>query len=909
MLSGDTCPTPREIRQVLLGRLPEARLEILETHLEGCAHCQQVLDRLEVEGPLGRVLKEQSPDGACSDGELGEEVGELVEQLERLGTPWSLGSSGSASSAAGPADVNEFPFLAPAQAADELGRLVQYRVLELLGTGGMGLVFRAQDTHLQRLVALKVLRPRYARKPEARERFLREARAMAAVKHDNITTIFQVGEVAAPSPSPLPHPGGEGRVRGTEPVPFLAMELLEGESLADWLRRHGRPPSALVARLGRQMAAGLAAAHAHGLIHRDIKPANLWLEAPPGWADEPPPARRALAAVGRVKLLDFGLATPLDDGGREGVSAGAPEREVMGTPAYMAPEQIRGEPLDGRCDLFALGCVLYELCAGAPPFRRDRRQLRARALDDPPLRSLTEANPAVPAALAELIGQLLAPIPSERPASARRVEQQLAAIERAAGTADTLSDCHPPTEDLTPTGPQRVRRRWWLPATAAGAVLGLAASLLLFFWPRGGLPTTVPVLADSGPPLAISASPPSAVRPDLPVVGPEPPPANPVLADWVSQDIGSVGQRGFSHYNHETGAFTVAGSGADVWGTADGFRYTYQQLTGDGVIQARVTQMQNTHFFAKVGVMMRETLAAGSKHVSMVATSRLGPQFLWRRTAGGRSDQKSPYHRKRFAPLWVRLERRGDMFSGSFSSDGVTWTQLSSATVPMTGTVYVGLISCALNNSRTNVGILDDVSVLPVGWSARSVGAVDRPGFSHFDPATGAFTVAGSGADVWGTADGFRYTYQQLTGDGVIQAQVTQMQNTHVWAKVGVMMRETLTAGSKHVSMVATSRQGPEFLWRSATGGNGGQTAPYQGRPFAPWWVRLERQGDTFRGSFSPDGLTWTQLGATTIAMTATVHVGLASSAHNNARINVGILDHVAVLDAAALRRLSAPAP
>ncbi len=893
MLSGNTCPTQREIRQILLGRLPEARLEILEAHLEVCARCQQVLDRLEVDGPLGRVLKEQSAEGASPDGELGEEVGELVEQLERLGTPWSAGSSGSGSSAAGPADGDGFPFLAPAQAADELGRLDQYRVLELLGTGGMGLVFRAQDTHLQRLVALKVLRPRYARKSEARERFLREARAMAAVKHDNITTIFQVGEAA----------GAED-----EPVPFLAMELLEGDSLADWLRRHGRPAPALVARLGRQMAAGLAAAHAHGLIHRDIKPANLWLEAPPGWVDEPPPARPALAAVGRVKLLDFGLATPLDDGGREGAGPEVPEREVMGTPAYMAPEQIRGEPLDGRCDLFALGCVLYELCTGAPTFRRDRRQLQARTLDDPPPRPLTETAPTVPAALAELIGQLLAASPSDRPASTRRVEQQLAAIESAASTADTLSDRHPPTEDLTPAAPRRVRRRWWLPVTATGSVLGMAASLLLILWPRGELPTTAPV--HSGLPPVVRSSSPTDVHPNPSAPGPEPTPAvSPVLADWVSQDIGPVGQRGFSHYNHETGVFTVAGSGADVWGTADGFRYTYRQLTGDGVIQARVTQIQGTHFWAKVGVMMRETLTAGSKHVSMVATPRRRAQLLWRSATDGNTVSKISRQGTPFAPLWVRLERQGDTVRGSFSSDGNTWTEIGSTTVAMNATVYVGLLACALNNSRTNVGVLDDVSVLPPGWSARSVGPVGRPGFCHFDAATGAFTVAGAGADVWGTADGFRYTYQPLTGDGAILARVTQNQNTHVWAKVGVMMRESLTAGSKHASMVTNSRQGPEFLWRADTGGPGGQKAPYQGTPFAPLWVRLERQGDTFRGSFSSDGVTWTHLGSVVVEMTDTVYVGLASTAHNNARINIGILDHVTVLDAAALRRSPARTP
>ena len=141
----------------------------------------------------------------------------------------------------------------------------------------------------------------------------------------------------------------------------------------------------------------------------------------------------------------------------------------------------------------------------------------------------------------------------------------------------------------------------------------------------------------------------------------------------------------------------------------------------------------------------------------------------------------------------------------------------------------------------------------------------------------------------------------------MIEARVTQIQNTDNWAKVGVMMREALTAGSKHVSTLTTSRQGPQFLWRPTTGGISPEKSPYRGKPFAPLWVRLERRGDTFSGSFSSDGVTWTQLGSTTVTMNATVYVGLVSSAHNSGRINVGILDHVAVLDAAAPRRSPAP--
>jgi serine/threonine protein kinase/regulation of enolase protein 1 (concanavalin A-like superfamily) len=867
MLPRDACPTPGVLRQVLLGQLPEADLDAVEAHLDGCAGCQQALDRLEVDGPLGRALKEQSGEGVGPDAELAEDVRALVDQLEQLTVPRSLGPGSLESSAAVTLDGEALQFLAPAQRVDELGRLAHYRVLELLGAGGMGLVFRAEDTQLQRLVALKLLRPGLVRRVSARARFLGEARAMAAVKHDNIATIFQVGEVAGDA---------------AEPVPFLAMELLEGQSLADWLRRHGQPPWAWVARLGQQVAAGLAAAHARGLIHRDVKPANLFLEAPSGWADEPLPSRPALAAVGRVKLLDFGLAAALDDERREGVLAGVQKGEVMGTPAYMAPEQVRGEPLDGRCDLFALGCVLYELCTGKSPFRRDRRQLQAQTLDDSPPRPLTEIDPAVPKALADLVGQLLAWAPSDRPASARAVEQQLAAIERATQTADTLSDSRPPTEELTPTSLQRARARRWLPAMAAAAVLGLGLCLLLLWRPR-----------EAAPP--IGQAPASAT--------------NPLRGGWDTHDIGAVGLPGSSHFEQATGAFTVAGSGGDISGTADQFRYAYQRLTGDGVIVARVTQNQNTDVWAKVGVMLRETLATDSKHVSMMTSAGNGPEFLWRSRTGGVSQGNSPGPPGPFAPFWVRLERVGDTVRGSFSVNGVDWTSMGSATVSMTATVYVGLVSLAHNNTRINVGTLDNVSVLPAGWSAGNVGSVSLPGWSHFDQATGTFTVAGSGADLWGTTDEFRYTYQRLTGDGAIVARVTQNQDTDVWAKVGVMVRERMAHDAKHVSMMTSAHNGPQFLWRASAGGKSEGEPPHRGEPFAPLWVRLQRAGDTFTGSLSSDGTRWTSMGSARVPMTPTVYIGLVSLSHNNTKINVGILEQVCILDAAALRRLPAAAP
>jgi serine/threonine protein kinase/regulation of enolase protein 1 (concanavalin A-like superfamily) len=279
--------------------------------------------------------------------------------------------------------------LDPPRAPGEVGWLAHYRVRRCIGEGGMGLVYEAEDTDLLRSVALKVIRPELVGIPQVAQRFLREARAMAALKHDHIVTIYQVGQQ-----------------RGT---PYLAMEYLRGMSLHRWLERGHKPSVDLVLRLGREIAAGLTAAHRRGLIHRDIKPANIWLEAP----------------IGRVKILDFGLARTQN----HDVQVTNPGSAV-GTPAYMAPEQARGQGDAASCDLFSLGCVLYELCTRRLPFPGTTviAVLTSLSMDTPP--PPREINPALPPALDELIMRLLAKKPADRPPSAQAVVEAIKRTER-----------------------------------------------------------------------------------------------------------------------------------------------------------------------------------------------------------------------------------------------------------------------------------------------------------------------------------------------------------------------------------------------------------------------------------------------------------------------------------------------
>jgi serine/threonine protein kinase len=374
-------------------------------------------------------------------------------------------------------------FLAPPQADDELGRLGKYRILKILGHGGMGVVFKAEDPKLERTVAIKAMLPNIAASASAGLRFMREARTMARVEHDHIVRIYQVDED-----------------RG---VPFMAMEFLRGESLDQRLRREPIVPVSDVVRIGREIADALAAAHATGLIHRDIKPANIWLESKDEGGrmkDEkhnPPDSSIILhpSSFQKTKILDFGLARAVSE-----EHAVTQEGMIVGTPAYMAPEQGRGEAVDARCDLFSLGVVLYRMSTGKAPFQGSDTvsTLWSVGTYDPP--PPAQVSPSVPAALSDLIMRLLVKDPAHRIGSAAAVVKALENIARGeganlAGTDATVAlDVPAPPQDLfsftdqtLPVMPEArlapPRRSWsvWGALAVAAGVLMLATTVMVFW--------------------------------------------------------------------------------------------------------------------------------------------------------------------------------------------------------------------------------------------------------------------------------------------------------------------------------------------------------------------------------------------------------------------------------------------
>jgi serine/threonine protein kinase len=346
---------------------------------------------------------------------------------------------------------------------EDLGR---YRMTKVLGGGGMAVVYLARDEELDRPVAIKVLADNLAADESFRKRFLREARLAARLAHRNVVQVYDSGEA-------------DGR-------PYIVMEYVEGETLADLLSRRGRLPSAETVELALEVCSGLEHAHAKGLVHRDVKPQNL-----------------LIGADGTVKIVDFGIARSAH--GTRLTEAGT----VLGTAAYLAPEQATGEEVTPAADVYALGVVLYEMLAGRTPYTAESLTQLLVGHRDQPLPGVREYAPETSESLEDVIMRCLARLPTYRPQSAGEVAAALAAasadlptvpLGKAPDAAELPTRVAGPSGTRVATSPVRAPRRRpgrRLTVLAIGlAGLSLAVGLLAF----GGDSPDSPPPAPANPP-------------------------------------------------------------------------------------------------------------------------------------------------------------------------------------------------------------------------------------------------------------------------------------------------------------------------------------------------------------------------------------------------------------------------
>lgn len=370
-------------------RCHDSRLELLLTakedstefqsasnHVEACSKCQQRLLELSGHDKLLRDVRDTLRDFTETDHYESAGTSSVVISVE----------SDLLDDIGAECEPVSLDFLSPPSHPEMLGRIGRYEVERVIGSGGMGIVLKGFDTELHRVVAIKVLKPHLAHNGSARRRFAREAQSAAAVVHEHVIPIHDVQT--------------EGE------TPFLVMQYVPGQSLQARVDERGPLDAREVLRIARQAAAGLAAAHAQGVVHRDVKPANILLEE----------------SVDRVLISDFGLARTVDDATltRTGV--------VAGTPHYMSPEQATGQPVDLRSDLFSLGSAIYFMCTGRPPFRAEHALAILNRICNDQHRPVDEINSDIPAELADVVDQLLSKKAADRFRDATEAEQKLESI-------------------------------------------------------------------------------------------------------------------------------------------------------------------------------------------------------------------------------------------------------------------------------------------------------------------------------------------------------------------------------------------------------------------------------------------------------------------------------------------------
>lgn len=372
-------------------------------------------------------------------------------------------------------------------------------------------------------------------------------------------------------------------------------------------------------------------------------------------------------------------------------------------------------------------------------------------------------------------------------------------------------------------------------------------------------------------------------------------------ATWNTGDVGDVGAAGHAMHDGDS-TFTVTGAGADVWGTADAFHFAWREVTGNFELIAWVSSIDNVHVWTKAGLMMRESLDPGARHAFVLATptAAKGLAFQRRLTTGGSSVHTAG---PALAPgVWLRLVRTGDVVTAYYRHDQATegfWVGIGSQTfASLPSTMLVGFAVTSHERGMLARAIFEEVE-LSLGspeWQSNDIGDLAAAGRSSVDEQSGPeFTVTGSGADVWGTADELHFLSREVVGDFDFSARMAAVDDIHRWTKAGLMMRDGLAAHARHAFVIQTPRadRGVAFQRRPVTEGSSLHTTGPATPP--PGFLRLVREGDLVHAYHKVEPTdAWTLIGSQTFTgLPATVRIGFAVSSHVDGTLATGHFDNL----------------
>jgi hypothetical protein len=347
----------------------------------------------------------------------------------------------------------------------------------------------------------------------------------------------------------------------------------------------------------------------------------------------------------------------------------------------------------------------------------------------------------------------------------------------------------------------------------------------------------------------------------------------------------------------------VQGSGSDIWSIYDQFHFVSQSLAADGSVSAHITSQTNTDLWAKAGVMLRQSSDPASAYYSILVTPGNGIVVQYRAMQGGNAQESAGITGN--VPTYLMVARSGNTYSSYTSNDGVTWMLVTGSSVTissMSGSSMAGLAVTSHNGGLMGSATFDTVTLsntappppgCATGWTCQDIGnPLIAGGQSN---SSGTWTIQSAGGDIWGTSDQFHFVSQPLAADGNVSAHITSQTNTNVWAKAGVMLRQSTNAGSAYYAAFVTPGNGIVVQYRTAQGGNALQRVALSGK--VPAYLAVNRTGSTYTAYTSSDGTHWTPVAGSsvTLSMSGPVLAGMAVTSHNTGALSTVTFNTVSV--------------